>query len=164
MRVAVIPGSFDPITNGHMDIILRAKELFDRVVVLVAANAEKNPSFTPEERVLLIEKALKGYDNVIVDCFDGLLVDYVRQVKACAIVKGLRAMSDFEYESQMPSYNKKLYPEAETLFMTTSTENLYLSSSGVKSIARYGRDVSDFVPEAIADEVLQRISQVKGDK
>ena len=164
MRVAVIPGSFDPITNGHMDIILRAKELFDRVVVLVAANAEKNPSFTPEERVLLIEKALKGYDNVIVDCFDGLLVDYVRQVKACAIVKGLRAMSDFEYEFQMALYNKKLYPEAETLFMTTSTENLYLSSSGVKSIARYGRDVSDFVPEAIADEVLQRISQVKGDK
>lgn len=164
MRVAVIPGSFDPITNGHMDIILRAKELFDRVVVLVAANAEKNPSFTPEERVLLIEKALKDHDNVIVDCFDGLLVDYVRQVKACAIVKGLRAMSDFEYEFQMALYNKKLYPEAETLFMTTSTENLYLSSSGVKSIARYGRDVSDFVPEAIADEVLQRISQVKGDK
>lgn len=164
MRVAVIPGSFDPITNGHMDIILRAKELFDRVVVLVAANAEKNPSFTPEERVLLIEKALKGHDNVIVDCFDGLLVDYVRQVKACAIVKGLRAMSDFEYEFQMALYNKKLYPEAETLFMTTSTENLYLSSSGVKSIARYGRDVSDFVPETIADEVLQRISQVKGDK
>ena len=164
MRVAVIPGSFDPITNGHMDIILRAKELFDRVVVLVAANAEKNPSFTPEERVLLIEKAVAGHDNVLVDCFDGLLVDYVKQVNACAIVKGLRAMSDFEYEFQMALYNKKLYPEAETLFMTTSTENLYLSSSGVKSIARYGRDVSDFVPKIIADEVLQRISQVKGDK
>jgi len=164
MRVAVIPGSFDPITNGHMDIILRARELFDRVVVLVAANAEKNPSFTPEERVLLIEKCIKDYDNVLVDCFDGLLVDYVKQVNACAIVKGLRAMSDFEYEFQMALYNKKLYPDAETLFMTTSTENLYLSSSGVKSIARYGRDVSDFVPKIIADEVLERISQVKGDK
>ena len=164
MRVAVIPGSFDPITNGHMDIILRAKELFDRVVVLVAANAEKNPSFTPEERVLLIEKCIAGYDNVMVDCFDGLLVDYVKQVKACAIVKGLRAMSDFEYEFQMALYNKKLYPEAETLFMTTSTENLYLSSSGVKSIARYGRDVSEFVPTVIADQVLERISRVKGVK
>ncbi len=164
MRVAVIPGSFDPITNGHMDIILRAKELFDRVVVLVAANAEKNPSFTPEERVLLIEKCIAGHDNVMVDCFDGLLVDYVKQVKACAIVKGLRAMSDFEYEFQMALYNKKLYAEAETLFMTTSTENLYLSSSGVKSIARYGRDVSEFVPSVIAKEVLERISQVKGVK
>ena len=100
----------------------------------------------------------------MVDCFDGLLVDYVKQVGACAIVKGLRAMSDFEYEFQMALYNKKLYPEAETLFMTTSTENLYLSSSGVKSIARYGREVSDFVPEVIADQVLERISQVKGDK
>ena len=100
----------------------------------------------------------------MVDCFDGLLVDYVKQVGACAIVKGLRAMSDFEYEFQMALYNKKLYPEAETLFMTTSTENLYLSSSGVKSIARYGREVSDFVPAVIADQVLERISQVKGDK
>ena len=164
MRVAVIPGSFDPITNGHMDIILRTKELFDRVVVLVGANTDKNPSFTPEERVLLIEKCIADYDNVIVDCFDGLLVDYVKKVNACAIVKGLRAMSDFEYEFQMALYNKQLYPQAETLFMTTSTENLYLSSSGVKSIARYGRDVSEFVPKVIADEVLQRVSLVKGDK
>ena len=164
MRVAVVPGSFDPITNGHMDIIERTSALFDRVVVLVAANAEKKPSFTPEERVLLIEKCIGKYDNVMVDCFDGLLVDYVKQVGACAIVKGLRAMSDFEYEFQMALYNKKLYPEAETLFMTTSTENLYLSSSGVKSIARYGREVSDFVPAVIADQVLERISQVKGDK
>lgn len=163
-RVAVIPGSFDPITNGHMDIILRARELFDRVVVLVAANSEKNPSFSPEERVLLIEKAVEGYDDVIVDCFDGLLVDYVKQVGACAIVKGLRAMSDFEYEFQMALYNKHLYPQAETLFMTTSAENSYLSSSGVKSIARYGRDISEFVPKVIAEEVMQRLTQVKGDK
>lgn len=163
-RVAVIPGSFDPITNGHMDIILRARELFDRVVVLVAANSEKNPSFSPEERVLLIEKTVEGYDDVIVDCFDGLLVDYVKQVGACAIVKGLRAMSDFEYEFQMALYNKHLYPQAETLFMTTSAENSYLSSSGVKSIARYGRDISEFVPKVIAEEVMQRLTQVKGDK
>lgn len=164
MRIAVIPGSFDPITNGHMDIILRARELFDRVVVLVAVNADKNPSFTPAERVLLIEKCIAGYDDIMVDCFDGLLVDYVKQVGACAIVKGLRAMSDFEYEFQMALYNKKLYPDAETLFMTTSTENLYLSSSGVKSIARYGRDVSDFVPAVISQQVLERISQGKGER
>ena len=164
MRVAVVPGSLDPITNGHMDIIERTSALFDRVVVLVAANAEKNPSFTPEERVLLIEKCITNYDNVMVDCFDVLLVDYVKQVGACAIVKGLRAMSDFEYEFQMALYNKKFYPEAETLFMTTSTENLFVSSSGVKSVARYGREVSDFVPAVIADQVLERISQVKGDK
>lgn len=149
MRVAVIPGSFDPITNGHMDIIHRASLLFDRVVVLVVINTDKNPSFTPAERVLLIEKATKEWDNVITDCYDGLLVDYVERVGACAIVKGLRAVSDFEYEFQMALYNKKLYPNAETVFMTTSPKNMYLSSSGVKQIAAFGRDISDFVPEVI---------------
>lgn len=162
-RVAVLPGSFDPITNGHMDIILRARELFDQVIILVGANGDKHPSFTPEERVVLIEKCVSQYDNVLVDCFDGLLVDYVKKVGACAIVKGLRAMSDFEYEFQMALYNKKLYPQAETLFMTTSTENLYLSSSGVKSIARYGRDVSEFVPKEISDDVLRRLYTEKGE-
>ena len=157
MRVAVIPGSFDPITNGHMDIILRAKELFDRVVVLVAANAEKNPSFTPEERVLLIEKALKGHDNVIVDCFDGLLVDYVRQVKACAIVKGLRAMSDFEYEFQMALTNRKLNPDLDTVFLASDASFTYLSSSIVKNVAFHGGDISNFVPACIHDEIFKRI-------
>lgn len=164
MRVAVIPGSFDPITNGHMDIIRRAAEIFDKVVVLVVVNTEKNPSFTPEERVLLIEKAIAGYDNVVTDCFDGLLVDYVQQVGACAIVKGLRAVSDFEYEFQMALYNKKLYPKAETIFMTTSTENLYLSSSGVKQIAAFGRDISDFVPAVICNEITLRLNKKKGEK
>lgn len=163
MRVAVIPGSFDPITNGHMDIIHRASLLFDRVVVLVVINTDKNPSFTPAERVLLIEKATKEWDNVITDCYDGLLVDYVERVGACAIVKGLRAVSDFEYEFQMALYNKKLYPNAETVFMTTSPKNMYLSSSGVKQIAAFGRDISDFVPEVICEEIMERLNQKKGE-
>ena len=149
MRIAVVPGSFDPITKGHMDIILRAKDLFDKVIVLVVINTEKKPAFTPEERVIMIEKVTQGYDNIITDCFDGLLVDYVERVGACAIVKGLRAVSDFEYEFQMALYNKRLYEPAETVFLTTSTENLYLSSSGVKQIAAFGRDISDFVPQEI---------------
>lgn len=151
MRIAVVPGSFDPITKGHMDIILRAKDLFDKVIVLVVINTEKKPAFTPEERVIMIEKVTQGYDNIITDCFDGLLVDYVERVGACAIVKGLRAVSDFEYEFQMALYNKRLYEPAETVFLTTSTENLYLSSSGVKQIAAFGRDISDFVPQEICD-------------
>ncbi len=163
MRIAVVPGSFDPITKGHMDIILRAKDLFDKVIVLVVINTEKKPAFTPEERVIMIEKVTQGYDNIITDCFDGLLVDYVERVGACAIVKGLRAVSDFEYEFQMALYNKRLYEPAETVFLTTSTENLYLSSSGVKQIAAFGRDISDFVPQEICEEIYQRLYKKKGE-
>ena len=157
MRIAVVPGSFDPITKGHMDIILRAKDLFDKVIVLVVINTEKKPAFTPEERVIMIEKVTQGYDNIITDCFDGLLVDYVERVGACAIV------SDFEYEFQMALYNKRLYEPAETVFLTTSTENLYLSSSGVKQIAAFGRDISDFVPQEICEEIYQRLYKKKGE-
>ncbi len=163
MRIAVVPGSFDPITKGHMDIILRAKDLFDKVIVLVVINTEKKPAFTPEERVIMIEKVTQGYNNIITDCFDGLLVDYVERVGACAIVKGLRAVSDFEYEFQMALYNKRLYEPAETVFLTTSTENLYLSSSGVKQIAAFGRDISDFVPQEICEEIYQRLYKKKGE-
>ena len=163
MRIAVVPGSFDPITKGHMDIILRAKDLFDKVIVLVVINTEKKPAFTPEERVIMIEKVTQGYNNIITDCFDGLLVDYVERVGACAIVKGLRAVSDFEYEVQMALYNKRLYEPAETVFLTTSTENLYLSSSGVKQIAAFGRDISDFVPQEICEEIYQRLYKKKGE-
>lgn len=163
MRIAVVPGSFDPITKGHMDIILRAKDLFDKVIVLVVINTEKKPAFTPEERVIMIEKVTQGYDNIITDCFDGLLVDYVERVGAFAIVKGLRAVSDFEYEFQMALYNKRLYEPAETVFLTTSTENLYLSSSGVKQIAAFGRDISDFVPQEICEEIYQRLYKKKGE-
>ena len=125
MRSAVCPGSFDPITLGHLDIIKRASKLFDQVIVLVVVNPDKAPSFTPEERMEMIRLATADIGNITVDSYDGLLIDYVRRTGAAAIVKGLRAVSDFEYEFQMAMTNKKMYPYAETLFLTTSMYNMY---------------------------------------
>lgn len=142
-----------------MDIIRRASKIFDKVIVLVVINSDKTPSFTPQERVQLIRKAIKGMEYVEADSYSGLLVDYVKQVGACAIVKGLRAVSDFEYEFQMALINKELYDQVETVFLTTSTENLYLSSSVVKQIAAYGGDISRFVPRAVCDEVYRRLNK-----
>ncbi|MBQ8568604.1 MAG: pantetheine-phosphate adenylyltransferase [Oscillospiraceae bacterium] len=158
-RIAVCPGSFDPITLGHMDIIRRASVLFDRVIVLVSVNAAKNPSFSPEERVMLIHKAINdcGLDNVVVDICDGLIADYVKNVGAVAIVKGLRAVTDFEYEFQMALVNRSLYSEAETVFLTTATENMYLSSSVVKQVAAFGGDISRFVPLCILPDIEKRL-------
>lgn len=157
-RIAVVPGSFDPVTLGHLDIIKRAAALFDRVVVLVVINPVKNTSFTPEERVELIERSIVGVPNVEVDLYKGLLVDYVRSRGAVAIVKGLRAMSDFEYEFQMALINKKMLPYAETVFLTTGQNNLYLSSSLVKNVAMFGGDISDLVPRPILADVVARLS------
>lgn len=158
-RIAVYPGSFDPVTNGHTDIIRRAARLFDKVIVLVSVNAIKSPSFSTVERVKLISKVVEQLDleNVVVDLWDGLLVDYIKQVKAIAIIKGLRAVSDFEYEFQMALANKMLYEEAETVFLTTSSENMYLSSSVVKQIASFGGDISHFVPECILQDIIDRL-------
>lgn len=158
-RIAVYPGSFDPVTNGHTDIIRRAARLFDKVIVLVSVNAVKSPSFSSVERVKLITKVVGGLDleNVVVDIWDGLLVDYIKQVGAIAIIKGLRAVSDFEYEFQMALANKMLYDEAETVFLTTSSENMYLSSSVVKQIASFGGDISHFVPECILNDITERL-------
>lgn len=158
-RIAVYPGSFDPVTFGHRDIIQRASLLFDRVIVLVSVNAVKNPSFTAVERVKMLEKVIDNLDNVVIDMWDGLLVDYIRQVDACAIIKGLRAVSDFEYEFQMALANKILYDGAETVFLTTSSENMYLSSSVVKQIASFGGDISHFVPECILEDIKARLTQ-----
>ncbi|MBQ8781392.1 MAG: pantetheine-phosphate adenylyltransferase [Oscillospiraceae bacterium] len=159
MRIAVCPGSFDPVTFGHLDIIRRASKLFDRVIVLVSVNAAKNPSFSITERVQLIHKVVDdlGLDNVVVDICDGLLAEYVKRVNACAIIKGLRAVSDFEYEFQMALANKMLYDGAETVFLTTSGENMYLSSSLVKQIASFGGDISHFVPECILKDISERL-------
>ncbi|MBC8547141.1 pantetheine-phosphate adenylyltransferase [Clostridiaceae bacterium NSJ-31] len=157
MRLAVCPGSFDPITKGHLDIINRASKLFDRIIVLVVVNVEKHPSFTTEERVELIRRATAGIPNMEVDTFSGLLMDYVRDKNAVAIVKGLRAVTDFEYEFQMALINKKLNPSADTLFLTTAAENMYLSSSIVKQIASFGGDIADFVPEEIVEDVKCRL-------
>ena len=157
VRIAVCPGSFDPITKGHLDIITRAAKLFDRVIVLVSINREKKTSFTAEERLKLIEKATEGIENIVVDANDSLLAEYVAKCGACAIVKGLRAISDFDYEFQMALMNKKMVEQAETVFLTTNAENLYLSSSLVKQIAYFGGDISDFVPACILDPIKERL-------
>ena len=157
-RIAVCPGSFDPITMGHLDIITRASAMFDELIVVVMNNDKKHYTFSPAERVEMIKQSVSDLPNVKVDLYDGLLADYAAQQNACAIIKGLRAMSDFEYEFQMALTNKKLNPNVETLFLTTSAQNMYLSSSMVKQIAGMGGDVSDFLPEVIHDDVLKRIS------
>ena len=157
-RVAVCPGSFDPVTFGHLDIISRASKLFDKVIVLVSTNLNKTPAFTLTERLLMIQKVTEEYDNIIIDILeDELLADYMRRVGAHAIVKGLRAVSDFEYEFQMALGNKKLYPEAETVFLTTAAENMYLSSSIVKQIASLGGDISSCVPAAVLPVIESRL-------
>lgn len=155
--VAVCPGSFDPVTMGHLDIIHRAAKMFDKLIVVVMVNPKKKYSFTPDERVELIRAVTADMPNVSVDFSDGLLADYAKRVGADVIIKGLRAMSDFEYEFQMALANKKLYPEVETVFLTTAAENMYLSSSMVKQIASMGGDIGDFVPEQIKDVIIKRI-------
>ena len=151
MRIAVCPGSFDPVTLGHLDIIDRASKLFDKVIVLVSFNANKSrAAFTPTERMEMIIEATKHLDNVVVDCYNGLLADYLQKTGANAIVKGLRAVSDFEYEFQMALANKKLYNDAET-------ENMFLSSSVVKEIASFGGDITGFVPKQIQSKITDRL-------
>ena len=156
-KIAVCPGSFDPITFGHLDIIKRASTLFDKVIVLISVNSAKKPSFSLYERMMKIERNTGQFDNVVIDILDGLLADYVKDVGAIAIVKGLRAVSDFEYEFQMALANKKLYSGAETVFLTTSAENMYLSSSVVKQIAEYGGNISPFVPENVLEFIQSRL-------
>ncbi len=157
-RIAVCPGSFDPVTLGHLDIITRASTLFDKVIVLISTNANKSTaSFTATERMMMIAEATAHLDNVVIDILDGLLVDYVKNVKAVAIVKGLRAVTDFEYEFQMALTNKVLYENAETVFLTTSKENMYLSSSVVKQVAYFGGDISPFVPACILETIQNRL-------
>ncbi len=157
MNIAICPGSFDPVTMGHIDIITRAAGMFDKLIVVVMNNAAKQCSFTPEERVSMIKKCVADHDNIEVDAFDGLLADYAAKRGARAIIKGLRAMSDFEYEFQMALANKKLNPDVETLFLTTAQQNMYLSSSMVKQIAGMGGDISGFVPSVILKDITDRI-------
>jgi pantetheine-phosphate adenylyltransferase len=146
MRTVVYPGSFDPLTNGHLDVIQRATKLFDRVIVAVAKNESKNPLFTMAERLELVERAVKHLPNVEADAFDGLLVDYVQRRSAQAIIRGLRAVSDFEFEFQLALMNRKLNENVETIFMMPKDTYVFLSSRIVKEIARLGGDVSTFVP------------------
>jgi pantetheine-phosphate adenylyltransferase len=157
MRIAICPGSFDPVTLGHLDIVNRARKLFDHIIVAVLVNPSKNTLFTLEERIDLLKRCCKDMDNVEVVGFDGLLADYALERGASAVVKGLRAVSDFEYEFQMALTNKKLNPNLETVFLTTKSENMFLSSSIVKDIARFGGNISNFVPDCILDDITQRL-------
>jgi pantetheine-phosphate adenylyltransferase len=150
MKIAIYPGSFDPITNGHLDIIKRAGKLFDKVIVAVIRNPSKKPQFSLTERVEMIQKSLQGVKKVVVDSFDGLLVSYAKKKKANVIVRGLRAVSDFDYEFQMALTNRKMVPEIETLFFMTDYKYSYLSSSFVKEIAKLGGKVSELVPAPVA--------------
>ena len=146
MRTVIYPGSFDPMTNGHLDVLQRAAKLFDRVIVAVAKNDSKHPLFTFDERLDLVQRSTQYIPGVKVDGFDGLLVDYVKKRAAQAVVRGLRAVSDFEYEFQLALMNRKLNEQFETIFMTPKETYTFLSSSMVKEIARLGGDVSAFVP------------------
>ncbi len=156
-KIAICPGSFDPVTLGHLDIINRSRKVFDHTIVAVLVNPDKHTSFTVDERIELLKRATAGMDDVEVVGFQGLLADYARMCNATAIVKGLRAMSDFEYEFQMALTNKKLNPNLETMFLTTSSENMFLSSSIVKQVARFGGDISNFVPECILEDIKERL-------
>lgn len=149
MRTVVYPGSFDPCTNGHLDIIERSSRLFDKVVVAVLVNSAKHPLFSVEERIALLRTAVKDLPNVEIQSFSGLLIDFMKEIHADMIIKGIRAVSDFEYEFQMALTNKELLPDIETLFLHTSKEFMFLSSSIVKEIARYGGKLEGLVPASI---------------
>ena len=155
MKRAIYPGSFDPVTNGHLDVVERARKLFDEVIVAVAHNDEKQPLFSLEERLELLKQTVGRIDNVRIAQFDGLLVEFARAEKASAVIRGLRAVSDFEFEFQMALMNRKLQGAVETIFLMPKEEYTYLSSRLVKEIARLGGDVSNFVP-AIVTTALGR--------
>ncbi|MDO5413299.1 MAG: pantetheine-phosphate adenylyltransferase [bacterium] len=160
MSIAICPGSFDPITLGHLNIIRRASRIFDRVVVCVMFNSTKtSPMFSVEERVDMVRRAVAKYPNVTVDSSDGLLAEYARQFDGAVVVKGLRAASDFEYEFQMNLINKKINPEMETMFLTSSEKYTFLSSSIVREMARYDADLTGLVPDEIIDEIREKAKE-----
>ena len=161
MRIGVYPGSFDPATLGHLDIIRRASRLFDKLIVAPMINGEKHSSFTMEEKVDFLQRMTHDLPNVEVESFSGLLADYVKEKNACAIVKGLRAVSDFEYEFQMALANKKLNPDVDTVFLMTGQKYLFLSSTIVRDIARHGGDITGFVPEEIREDTMKKLDRTK---
>jgi pantetheine-phosphate adenylyltransferase len=160
-RVAVCPGSFDPITLGHLDIITRAAKVFDELYVVVLNNSSKQPLFSVEERIELIEQVTKSIPNVKVDSFQGLLVDYAESVNADAIIRGLRAVSDFEYEMQITSMNRVLSDKIETFFIMTNNQYSFLSSSIVKEVAKYDGNISELVPREVEEALLKKFNNKK---
>lgn len=158
MKTAIYPGSFDPVTNGHLDIITRASKMFDKLIVVVLINPLKNFSFSMQERVDMLRRATEGIPNIEIDSYDGLLADYFKQRNDVdVIVKGLRATSDFEYEFQMAHTNKDLNPRAETVFIPASLGTTFVSSSMVKQVAMFGGDLSKYVPSVIHEEISRRL-------
>ena len=159
MLRAIYPGSFDPVTLGHLDIIKRSASMVDELIVGVLNNKAKSPLFSVEERVKMLEEVTKDISNIKVVPFEGLLVDFARQMDAKMVVRGLRAITDFEYELQMAQTNHKLAPSVETIFLTTSLEYSYLSSTIVKEVATFGGDISQFVPEVVMNRIKEKMSQ-----
>jgi len=159
MRIAVYPGSFDPITNGHMEIIRKAAALFDSLVVLVAVNAEKNYLFSAQERVVLLKSCVASIENVTVEASPGLVAHYAKDINATVIVKGLRAMSDFDAEFQQALANRRLNPAVETVFLPAGSDSMFLSSGMVKQVCTLGGDISSFVPAEALPQIMARIHQ-----
>ena len=157
MKIAVYPGSFDPVTLGHLNIIERTASIFDKVFVCVMKNSGKDPLFSLEERMDLIKRSVTSYSNVEVDSFDALVVEYAKSKNADVIIRGLRAVSDFDWEFQMALANKKIEPTLETLFLASSEKYTYLSSTVVKEMAKYSADLSEFVPPEIINDVLNKV-------
>lgn len=159
MLRAIYPGSFDPVTNGHLDVIRRSSKMVDELIVGVLNNNAKMPLFSVEERVRMLEEVTKDIPNVRIYPFDGLLIDFAAKMEAGVVIRGLRAITDFEYELQMSQTNHKLNPDVETIFLTTSIEYSYLSSTTVKEIASYGGDITQFVPEAVVGKLEQKMKE-----
>ena len=160
MKIAIYPGSFDPVTSGHLNIIERAAKIFDKLIVCVMVNHAKKPMFSREERVSMIQRVVNGIDNIEVDSSDELLAEYAKRKGGCVIVKGLRAGSDFENEFQMALINHKINPTLDTMFLTAEHQYMYLSSSTVKELGGYDVDLSDFLPEQIIPDFKQRIAAI----
>ncbi len=159
MKIGIYPGSFDPITYGHIDIIERAAKITDKLIVSVLNNSAKNPLFSVNERVEMIKKAVEGFDNVEVESFEGLTVDYCKAKKASFMIRGLRAVTDFEYELQLAQTNRALYDKVDTVFLLTNLKYAYLSSSAVKQVIKYGGDVSKFVPQYVEAKLKEKYSK-----
>ena len=160
MRLAVYPGSFDPVTNGHIDILEKTSRIFDKIIVAVVHNVSKKALFTLDERVQLIRESTKQLNNIEVECFSGLLANYLRDREACAIIRGLRTVADFEYEMHMAMINKRLIPEVDTIFIMSDSRNIFVSSSIIKEAALLGGNVSELVPETVRLKLEEKRQEI----